>query len=494
MKGMTLNDREIESFGEWLKENVVGARLERVFIPLRKSTTIGYLKHEWGLRFRRRAFEGVLHLYLQGGQCGLWWTPTAPVAPHAPTSPFGEFLHRHLEGQILQSVEIHPGERWLTLHFTHHSLEVILIPNLPEAWLRLSGVTDPLIHSRLEPVRFRSRERKVDSSRGLRPELESSDWLTWGQKIEHFLEDQGFTQQREELIHRLKRDLQRNSESLRKTEQQLRTTSNSPDWAHFGHLVKTVFHEILAQERPVNPLVVEGQQIPWETNLSPTQNLERYFQRARRLKRQVEESKSRLNSLKEHQQVLTQLLERVGDLTADSEFPSALERMSDVPGFEILRQHAKSLGILRDPRGNVASQGPSSKPPQRKLKIGKQVLSAEGLVIIGGRNVDENLKITFQVAKGNDFWLHLRGHPSSHVCVLLGSRKTASLETLLDAAHFLLYLSDGMRLTQAEVEYTRRKFVKRIPGSKKVSYTQNKTLLVKPDGERVAALLQNCPT
>jgi predicted ribosome quality control (RQC) complex YloA/Tae2 family protein len=106
-------------------------------------------------------------------------------------------------------------------------------------------------------------------------------------------------------------------------------------------------------------------------------------------------------------------------------------------------------------------------------------------VILAGRSVTENLELTFKVARGNDLWFHVRGLKSAHVIVILPPKKTASLDTLLDAAQVCRVLSGYKNMGKIEVDYTQRKYVKRIKGSSLVSYTQNKTLVVENDIARI---------
>jgi len=109
--------------------------------------------------------------------------------------------------------------------------------------------------------------------------------------------------------------------------------------------------------------------------------------------------------------------------------------------------------------------------------------------VMVGRSRDENLELTFKHARGNDIWLHVRGRPGAHVVVPLQPGKSAPLETLLDAALLAVYYSGGEKWGKTEVDYTYKKYVKRIKDSTEASYTNNKTLLVDQDASRLKRLL-----
>jgi hypothetical protein len=120
---------------------------------------------------------------------------------------------------------------------------------------------------------------------------------------------------------------------------------------------------------------------------------------------------------------------------------------------------------------------------------GKTFFSKEGLPILVGRNKTENLELTFKVARGNDLWMHVRGRPGAHVVIPLNPGKTASLETLLDAATLTLFYSGGEKWGKTEVDYTFKKHVKRIKDSTEASYTHNKTLVLSVEPARMKRLM-----
>ena len=120
----------------------------------------------------------------------------------------------------------------------------------------------------------------------------------------------------------------------------------------------------------------------------------------------------------------------------------------------------------------------------------RRFLSADGLPIFVGRNARENEELTFGLAKGDDVWLHARDSPGSHVVVRLGKGADLPPETLRDAATLALLYSDLKKSGKGEVIHTRRKWVKKAKGQATgaVVVTQEKTISVKLDAQRLAAL------
>ncbi|MBI2604650.1 MAG: DUF814 domain-containing protein [Deltaproteobacteria bacterium] len=138
---------------------------------------------------------------------------------------------------------------------------------------------------------------------------------------------------------------------------------------------------------------------------------------------------------------------------------------------------------------------------KREKKLGKSgarcFRSREGLAIWVGRNHAENEELVIRLAKGNDLWFHVKTLPGAHAVVQLPKGKSASLETMLDAATLVAHYSGvPTGADKVEVDYTFRKNVKRVAGKGKasggaflVTYSQNKTLVVRVEKERLERLL-----
>jgi len=100
-------------------------------------------------------------------------------------------------------------------------------------------------------------------------------------------------------------------------------------------------------------------------------------------------------------------------------------------------------------------------------------------------------------AKGNDLWLHVGGgRPGSHVVVRLPKQKTASLETLLDAATLAVYYSKSRGEPRIEVIYTFKKHIKKPKGlpAGAVVPAHTKTVTVLADKQRLSRLLATSAT
>jgi predicted ribosome quality control (RQC) complex YloA/Tae2 family protein len=205
--------------------------------------------------------------------------------------------------------------------------------------------------------------------------------------------------------------------------------------------------------------------------LTPQANLERSYRRYRRIVESAARVAARDGEVRIRLEALRALLARIDAAALD-----------DLPRLE---KDARRLGA--GPRPAPASRRAFDEPapPYRTFR------SAAGAPILVGRGAAENDQLTRKVARGNDLWLHARGLPGAHVVVRLQRADGPDQETLLDAAHLAVHFSDARGEPQADVAYTRAKYVKKpkgfAPGA--VTYSQEKVILLRVEPRRVERLL-----
>jgi predicted ribosome quality control (RQC) complex YloA/Tae2 family protein len=157
-----------------------------------------------------------------------------------------------------------------------------------------------------------------------------------------------------------------------------------------------------------------------------------------------------------------------------------------------LRDQLQRLGALP-----AAKPAATPKVRDRAAERGenfRKFVSAEGYTILVGRNNEQNDQLTMRFANGNDLWLHVGGgRPGSHVVVRLPKEKTASLETLLDAATLAVHFSKARGERRIEVVYTHKKHVKKPKGlpAGAVVPSQTRAVTVQLDEARLKRLLDS---
>lgn len=114
--------------------------------------------------------------------------------------------------------------------------------------------------------------------------------------------------------------------------------------------------------------------------------------------------------------------------------------------------------------------------------------SEAGFEIIAGKNAAANEIVTFQVANGNDMWLHAHGMSGAHVVVRKKKSQEVDPETLHDALQIALYFSKARQLQgECEVLVSEQKYVSRLPRMPKgkVVVSKHKLISATLDKDRV---------
>ena len=208
--------------------------------------------------------------------------------------------------------------------------------------------------------------------------------------------------------------------------------------------------------------------------LTPTQNAQRYYILYRKA-----------DTAEKH---LTKLISQGEDeiVYLDSVF-DALTRANGGAELEAIRKELVGSGYLRR-RG---AQNDKRAVKEQKLPPLKYC-SADGFIILCGRNNVQNDNLTLKEAKKTDLWLHTKNIPGSHV-IILADGKDIPDTTIRQAAIIAAYNSKGRESSKVAVDYTQIKNVRKPGGAKPgmVIYENYRTVLVDPDEELVRALAEN---
>lgn len=135
---------------------------------------------------------------------------------------------------------------------------------------------------------------------------------------------------------------------------------------------------------------------------------------------------------------------------------------------ESARQHIteRRLALESTPLA-VATQSPTARAKPVRVSTfpkGHIFMLPGGTVIAAGRSAEENDRVTFGWARGEDVWMHARGAHGSHVAVRLapGDEAEAALD---DAARIALHYSGRRGEPAGDVQVALKKHVQRINGA-----------------------------
>ena len=201
--------------------------------------------------------------------------------------------------------------------------------------------------------------------------------------------------------------------------------------------------------------------IPLDPDQSAVENAQRYFTRYRKAQRAAEGGPARLEEV-------TLALQDLDQLETD------LDLADSRPAIDEVRAALSDAGHIRSKRKRTPK-------PARSQPL--SLTSADGLVLLVGRNSRQNDEVTFRRAQAADWWFHARGVPGAHVIVRAEGRDLPPA-TIRQAAELAAHFSRLRNEADVAVDYTQRRYVRRIPRAAPglVTYTHVQTIRVVPRG------------
>ena len=107
------------------------------------------------------------------------------------------------------------------------------------------------------------------------------------------------------------------------------------------------------------------------------------------------------------------------------------------------------------------------------------VYSIDGWDIWAGKTASDNDRLSIKVARGNDWWFHVRGLPGSHVVLFVRDGREPSKDIIEAAAAVAAYHSKQRQGGVVSVTGTRAKNVSKPRGAKAGSVTVKKESVFK---------------
>ena len=126
----------------------------------------------------------------------------------------------------------------------------------------------------------------------------------------------------------------------------------------------------------------------------------------------------------------------------------------------------------------------------KKKKIEIQHFNFEDVTIYIGKNNIQNDYLSNKLARNNDYWFHIKDSSGAHIVVSVpnnNDKYEMSEATIRLASNLAAYFSKYSHSSSVPVDYTKVRYLKKIPGSKgyHVTYTNQKTMYIDPDYELI---------
>ena len=233
--------------------------------------------------------------------------------------------------------------------------------------------------------------------------------------------------------------------TLERMIEELSSPSRADRYEKWGHLLMAgAGHlNLEADTVEVDDLFDGGRTtIPVDPTLSPIDNAQRYYEKARRTRRAREEAEKRLLALEVLADEATSLLERLHEIRT----------LREIEAFR--SEYAEALSrVLPDNSGSL------ERVPFRRFAL------PEGYEVWVGRNARQNDDLTFHHAQKHDLWMHARGVPGSHAILRVPNRSARPGRHILEAAAAIAaHFSKARGSSLVPVVVTPRKYVRKVRG------------------------------
>ena len=210
----------------------------------------------------------------------------------------------------------------------------------------------------------------------------------------------------------------------------------------------------------------EPRDIAVDPQLSPQENAEKWFKKARRAKNNSGEVEGQIIRIEEDLTAARGLLQNV----------ELYETLEDIEKARTFADHHRWLHHAPVPSATKEER------PYQGHRI-KELRGPAGYLVLYGENAESNDYLTLRMGKPNDIWLHVRGNVSAHVLVATHNQpQRVPPEVIQFAATVSARHSPLKHSSYVPVDWTLKKYVRRPKGAPKgtVFYTHEKTIHVDP--------------
>jgi predicted ribosome quality control (RQC) complex YloA/Tae2 family protein len=237
----------------------------------------------------------------------------------------------------------------------------------------------------------------------------------------------------------------------------------------FGSLLMTHMGTIPAGATTYVPSLHDRQvTIPLDPHLTPVQNAQRYFEKAKHARLSRQQAAERTGVLQRRIAAATTLLQALEGATTREALDAFMkDRTEDLEEFGIGRKG----------------------PIPREVPFRTFVVDG-GFEVWAGKDNTSNDDLTLHHAKPNDLWFHARGCPGSHVVLRIATGNgVPGKRSKQEAAAIAAYYSKMRNARMVPVTMTERKYVRKprgaAPGS--VVVTHEDTLFAEPRLPKVSS-------
>jgi predicted ribosome quality control (RQC) complex YloA/Tae2 family protein len=253
----------------------------------------------------------------------------------------------------------------------------------------------------------------------------------------------GLERRRHRLAKQVKAELDRKLRAIEKVEAEIADSARAPEYRRQGQVLLTRKDEVRRGDTTARLLDYDGTtviEVGINPALTPAQNAEALFRRAKRAGRRTTKAPARLAQLRPEAAKAKALLNEIG--RADELELAALEsRLSPTPGA-----------------------APARKADAERARFRTYTVTGGWQVLVGKSNRDNDV-LTHKVARPEDLWFHARQAAGSHVILKkAGTGREPEQAAILEAAAIAAHHSKAGKSRRVAVCYTEAKHVRKPRG------------------------------
>ncbi len=270
----------------------------------------------------------------------------------------------------------------------------------------------------------------------------------------------------DDLVSFVKKQIKKHEEKIVKLNMLLAETNNSDDLRIKGELLLTSknLKEKKKYEEIYNYYTDKIERIQLDEKYTVLENSNRFFKKYQKMKTSVSYINDQINITNNELEYFKLLSYQLSDSSINE-------------ALDIKDELIKNKYLFKPLTNNKKNQKP------RLLTY----IVDDTFISVGKNNV-QNEYLTHKFAKQNETWFHIKDAPGSHVVVHKDTELTEN--EIRTAAILAAYYSTSKESSSVPVDYTKIKYIKKIPGKRAcfVTYTHQKTIYVDPSKEFVDSL------
>lgn len=278
-----------------------------------------------------------------------------------------------------------------------------------------------------------------------------------------------------ELEKTIQKELKKANIKLSNLTLDLQKAKENLKYSNIGILLQSNLYKVKKGDTTVIVLDYFNNNEELEINLNPlldpSSNLKAIFNKAKKASTAIVEVKKQIDIVLKEIEYLNTILFQLS--------------IADNKDLEEIKLELSLNGYLKS----------NQKYKKKQQKIEFITYKVDDILIYVGKNNTQNDYLTHKIASSNDYWFHTKNLPGSHVIVRIPENDpnfVMSEKLIRTAANIAAYYSTGKTSSSVPVDYTKVRYLKKVPGMKGsfVTLQNQKTIYIDPDINLIKNLSQ----